>query len=69
MNPADIASWISDAQKAFAAAPDLDSLKVARLAHTGAQIQSLTSKSKQAKSLERVTLQQQVASMTNNSST
>ena len=35
MNPADIASWISDAQKAFAAAPDLEALKVARLAHTG----------------------------------
>ena len=35
MNPADIASWISDAQKAFAAASDLDALKVARLAHTG----------------------------------
>ncbi|MCX6436977.1 MAG: phenylalanine--tRNA ligase subunit alpha, partial [Actinobacteria bacterium] len=35
MNPADIASWISDAQKAFSAASDLDSLKVARLAHTG----------------------------------
>ena len=35
MNPADIASWISDAQKAFAAASDLEALKVARLAHTG----------------------------------
>ncbi len=35
MNPADIASWISDAEKAFTAASDLDSLKVARLAHTG----------------------------------
>ena len=35
MNPADIASWISDAQKAFSAATDLDQLKVARLAHTG----------------------------------
>jgi len=35
MNSAEIASWISDAQKAFAAAPDLDALKVARLAHTG----------------------------------
>ena len=35
MNPAEIASWISDAQKAFAAAPDLEALKVARLAHTG----------------------------------
>ena len=35
MNPADIASWICDAQKAFSAAADLDQLKVARLAHTG----------------------------------
>ncbi len=35
MNPADIASWISDAQKAFSAANDLEALKVARLAHTG----------------------------------
>jgi phenylalanyl-tRNA synthetase alpha chain len=35
MNPADIASWIGDAQKAFAAATDLDQLKAARLAHTG----------------------------------
>ena len=35
MNPADIASWISDAQKAFAAAADLDQLKVARLTHAG----------------------------------
>jgi phenylalanyl-tRNA synthetase alpha chain len=35
MNSAEIASWISDAQKAFAAAIDLDQLKVARLAHTG----------------------------------
>ena len=35
MNPADIASWISDAQKAFSAATDLEALKVARLAHTG----------------------------------
>jgi phenylalanyl-tRNA synthetase alpha chain len=35
MNSAEIASWISDAQKAFAAALDLEQLKVARLAHTG----------------------------------
>jgi phenylalanyl-tRNA synthetase alpha chain len=35
MNSAEIASWISDAQKAFSAATDLDQLKVARLAHTG----------------------------------
>ena len=35
MNPADIASWISDAEKAFTAAADLEALKVARLAHTG----------------------------------
>ena len=35
MNSAEIASWISDAQKAFSAASDLDQLKVARLAHTG----------------------------------
>lgn len=35
MNPAEIASWISDAQKAFSAASDLEALKVARLAHTG----------------------------------
>ena len=35
MNPAEIASWISDAQKAFTAASDLEELKVARLAHTG----------------------------------
>ena len=35
MKPAEIASWISDAQKAFSAAKDLDSLKIARLAHTG----------------------------------
>ena len=35
MNPSDIASWISDAQKAFVAASDLEALKVARLAHTG----------------------------------
>jgi phenylalanyl-tRNA synthetase alpha chain len=35
MNPAEIASWISDAQKAFTAASDLEALKVARLAHTG----------------------------------
>jgi phenylalanyl-tRNA synthetase alpha chain len=35
MNPADISSWISDAQKAFSAASDLDQLKIARLAHTG----------------------------------
>ena len=35
MNPADVASWISDAQGAFAAASDLDQLKSARLAHAG----------------------------------
>jgi phenylalanyl-tRNA synthetase alpha chain len=35
MNPVEIASWISDAQKAFTAASDLEALKVARLAHTG----------------------------------
>ena len=35
MNPAEIASWISDAQKAFTAASDLEALKVARLAHVG----------------------------------
>ena len=35
MNPADIASWISDAQKAFAAAKDLEELKAARLSHIG----------------------------------
>ena len=35
MNPAEISSWIREAQKAFAAATDLEELKVARLAHTG----------------------------------
>jgi phenylalanyl-tRNA synthetase alpha chain len=35
MNPAEIASWISDAQKAFTAATDLDLLKSARLLHMG----------------------------------
>ncbi|MEY4412360.1 MAG: hypothetical protein RL560_619 [Actinomycetota bacterium] len=35
MNPAEIASWVSDAAKAFSAATDLDQLKSARLAHLG----------------------------------
>lgn len=35
MNPADVASWISDAQSAFTAATDLEQLKSARLAHAG----------------------------------
>ena len=35
MNPAEINKWIVDAQKAFTAATDLDSLKSARLAHAG----------------------------------
>ena len=35
MNPAEIASWVSDAEKAFSAAEDLDALKVARLSHIG----------------------------------
>ena len=35
MNPAEIATWISDAEKAFAAATDLDLLKQARLLHLG----------------------------------
>jgi phenylalanyl-tRNA synthetase alpha chain len=35
MNQAEIASWITDADKAFTAALDLDQLKIARLAHTG----------------------------------
>jgi phenylalanyl-tRNA synthetase alpha chain len=35
MNPADVQSWIKDAEKAFSHATDLDSLKTARLAHLG----------------------------------
>ena len=35
MNPADVQSWIRDAEKAFSQATDLDSLKTARLAHLG----------------------------------
>ena len=35
MNPAEIASWVFEAEKAFLAAPDLDQLKQARLAHLG----------------------------------
>jgi len=35
MNPQEIQGWISDAGKAFAAATDLDALKIARLAHLG----------------------------------
>jgi phenylalanyl-tRNA synthetase alpha chain len=35
MNPAEIATWISDAEKAFAAATDLDLLKQSRLLHLG----------------------------------
>ena len=35
MNPAEIAFWVSDAQKAFSEAQDLDALKVARLSHIG----------------------------------
>ena len=35
MNPADVQSWIKDAEKAFSQATDLDSLKTARLAHLG----------------------------------
>lgn len=35
MNPAEITSWVSQAQKAFEAASDLEQLKIARLAHLG----------------------------------
>jgi phenylalanyl-tRNA synthetase alpha chain len=35
MSSAEIASWVSDAEKAFSAAEDLDALKVARLSHIG----------------------------------
>jgi len=35
MNPAELATWVSAAQGAFLAAPDLESLKTARLAHLG----------------------------------
>jgi phenylalanyl-tRNA synthetase alpha chain len=35
MNPADVDAWLKSADKAFAAATDLDSLKIARLAHLG----------------------------------
>jgi phenylalanyl-tRNA synthetase alpha chain len=35
MSPAEIEKWVSDAATAFAAAGDLDSLKLARLAHLG----------------------------------
>lgn len=35
MNPAEINQWVADAKSAFAAAADLDQLKIARLAHAG----------------------------------
>jgi len=35
MRESEINTWVSDAQLAFAAASDLDSLKIARLAHSG----------------------------------
>ena len=35
MREDEIATWVSDAHAAFAAATDLDALKVARLAHSG----------------------------------
>jgi phenylalanyl-tRNA synthetase alpha chain len=35
MRVEEISSWVEDARKAFASASDLDSLKVARLAHAG----------------------------------
>lgn len=35
MQPQEIATWIDDARKAFSGAPDLDLLKIARLAHLG----------------------------------
>jgi phenylalanyl-tRNA synthetase alpha chain len=35
MNPQEVHGWVSDAEKAFAAATDLEALKVARLAHVG----------------------------------
>ena len=35
MNPAEINQWVADAKSAFAAAADLEQLKIARLAHAG----------------------------------
>jgi phenylalanyl-tRNA synthetase alpha chain len=35
VNPAEINQWVADAKSAFAAAADLDQLKIARLAHAG----------------------------------
>ena len=35
MNQEEVQGWVTDAAKAFAGALDLDSLKVARLAHVG----------------------------------
>ena len=35
MDLAEVSSWVSAAEKAFTSAPDLDSLKEARLAHIG----------------------------------
>ena len=35
MRVEEISAWVEDARKAFASATDLDSLKVARLAHSG----------------------------------
>lgn len=35
MREDEIATWVSDAHAAFAAAPDLDALKIARLTHSG----------------------------------
>ncbi len=35
MDQAEVSSWVKEAEKAFTAASDLDSLKEARLAHLG----------------------------------
>jgi len=35
VNPAELNQWVADAKSAFAAAADLDQLKIARLAHAG----------------------------------
>ena len=40
MRVEEISTWVEDARKAFASASDLDSLKSARLAHAGDNLQS-----------------------------